>query len=124
MYALPLYAIDHLVDERNFEFGDTFVRFTDITEFLRRVRTAAEQIGQEFCSRLVEYVPDTYNGVIGPFRKMSLFAYQCEFRIALKPGTGAPLTLDIGNLRDITAFGPITVLNREVKEQWAISNRD
>jgi hypothetical protein len=110
MYAFPWKTKAALVDERNFEFGDKFLVFTRPDEFLRRVQAAAEAIGQAFCGDLVRYVPETYDGPVGPFKKRSLFSYQNEFRIVLEPGIGKPLILDIGDIRDITAHGPISEL--------------
>jgi hypothetical protein len=118
LYALPCAVNAELVDRRNLEFGDTFIRFTQPDEFLRRVRKAAEGMGQEFCAGLVRYVAETYDGPVGPFRKRLLFSYQNEFRIVLKPGTGGPLVLDIGDIRDITVHGLISGLNREIENQW------
>jgi len=56
---------------------------------------------------LVEYVPETeYSGPMGPFRKISRFAYQAEYRFAFQANCDTPIELKIGNLKDI-AFGPI-----------------
>jgi hypothetical protein len=123
LYALPCIEKGELVDQRNFTFGDMFIRFTRPDEFLRRVRTAAEKIGQEFCQGLVHYVPESYDGPVGPFRKRSMFSYQNEFRIVIRPGTGTPLTLDIGDIREITAYGPLIDLNHEIEKQWETQDR-
>jgi len=52
---------------------------------------------------------------MGIFRKSSNFAYQSELRIALKPRTGAPYRLQVGDLTDITFTGPLSALNQLLK---------
>jgi hypothetical protein len=112
MHALRASVARHLIDPRNLAFGDTFAVLKDGDEFLRRVRCVAERAGLRPEIGMVEYVDEReYQGEMGIFRKSSLFAYQSELRIALKPGTGAPYQLEIGNLADITFVGPLLDLN-------------
>jgi hypothetical protein len=116
MYALRASVAKNLVDPRNLEFGDSFAVLTDGDEFLRRVRGAAEQASLALEIGMVEYVNERdYQGEIGIFRKSSMFAYQSELRFALKPGTGAPYQLDVGDLTDITFTGPMSDLNQLLK---------
>jgi hypothetical protein len=112
MHALRENAPDTFVDPRNFDFGDTFAVITDFDEFVRRVRAAALGTGQELQWNLVEYIDETsYVGPVGVFKKVSSFAYQSEFRMVLRPGTGAALRLDVGNLSDIVILGRLPDLN-------------
>lgn len=115
MYAIRATAGSPLVNPRNFEFGDTFVLLRDGDEFLRRARIAAQDSGQEIKCGLVQYVHETYSGLMGPFRKYSTFSYQSEARIALFPGTGAPYELRLGNLTDIVALvAPLSEINDHI----------
>jgi len=87
-------------------FGDAYVLFLNSDEFLRRVQEAATKIGQRLQSRVVEYVDRShYTGAMGIFRKFSEHAKDREFRIALLPGTGQPLSLRLGDLSDIAIMG-------------------
>jgi len=115
-YALLDNGAASLVDTRNYEFGDTYVVFTDGDEFLRRVRAAASRLGVKLEASLVEYVDETtYAGPMGIFRKYSSFAYQSECRLALLPGTGAPYSLRLGDLSDIALIGPLAELNTRIR---------
>jgi hypothetical protein len=115
MYAL---ASDALVDERNWGFGDTFALLIDFDKFMKRVKAAAQGMGQELRYQLVEYIDElSYEGPVGVFKKLSGFSYQSEFRIALFPGTGAALRFDVGNLSDNVIVGPLADLNDRLKVQ-------
>jgi hypothetical protein len=116
MYALRASVAKDLVGPRNIEFGDSFAVLKDGDEFLRRVRRAAEQASLALEIRMVEYVNEReYQGEMGIFRKSSAFVHQSELRIALKPGTGAPYQLQVGDLADITFAGPLSDLNQLLK---------
>jgi hypothetical protein len=96
------------IDARHRDFGDTFVVFTDGDEFLARARAAAERLGLEMQSKLVEYVdPLVYRGSMGIFRKYARFSFQSECRLALLPGNGAPFCLRLGSLADICLIGDL-----------------
>ncbi len=112
MYALRGSRVTSWVDPRNRGFGDAFVILMDGDEFLRRVRTAAEREGIPLDWGPVEYVdPLTYSGRMGPFRKLSTHAYQSEFRLVIKPGTGQLFSLWVGSLKDIAIVGPSDEVN-------------
>jgi hypothetical protein len=120
-YALLDNGAASLVDTRNYEFGDTYVVFTDGDEFLRRVRAAASRLGIKLEASLVEYVEETtYTGPMGIFRKYSAFAYQSECRLALLPGAGEPFSLRVGDLSDIALIGELAQLNKRIR----LSERD
>ena len=55
---------------------------------------------------MVEYVDRrSYTGPMGVFRKFSERAADQEFRVAILPGTGRPLSLRLGDLSDIAIMG-------------------
>jgi hypothetical protein len=112
MYSLREPESKVFVDSRNLGFGDTFALLLDGDEFLRRVKAAAKQTGHEVRCDLVEYVDESsYQGPLGIFKKLSCFAYQSEFRIALIPGENKALRLHVGELSDIILLGPLSELN-------------
>lgn len=83
-------------------FGDSYVLFLDANEFFSRLGKAAARAGHQPKLRIVEYVDRrTYTGPMGIFRKYSEHLEEREFRVALLPGTGSPLSLRLGNLSDI-----------------------
>lgn len=112
MYALQFYPQKQYIDERNFNFGDTFVLILNPIEFLNRVKRAATQKGIDVHHKLVEYVDrDKHNGPMGPFRKFKEFSYQNEFRILVSPETQGPYILNIGDISDITEQGDLSFEN-------------
>lgn len=93
-------------DERNLNFGNTFVVINNLVEFVRRFREAAALLKRGCGLGLVEYVdPEVHDGPIGPFRKYRSFTYQNEFRFIVSDGDGSALKLQLGNLRDICSWG-------------------
>ena len=98
-----------------------FRSLTDSDEFLRRVRRAGEQCGQELTYGLVGYVDErTYQGSMGVFRKRALFSYQSELRIAITPGADGPYRLPVGDLSDITITRPLAELNQVLRVEQAV----
>jgi hypothetical protein len=119
MHALrePGGASGIFVDPINFAFGDTYAIVLDFDEFMRRL-AARVPTGHLLQSGLVEYVDEaSYHGSAGVFKKLSSFSYQSEFRIALLPGTGAVLQLELGDLSDILILGPLPELNDRLSVQ-------
>jgi len=106
-----------LVDERAFEFGDSFVVILNTQEFINRVRAAADRSGFRCSYGLVEYYDETsYSGDTGPFRKSDRFAYQREFRFLIEPGSRQPIKLVVGSLEDLTTpLYPLAEINRIVE---------
>ncbi|MBD5772709.1 hypothetical protein [Marinomonas colpomeniae] len=89
-------------DERNLSFGQSAVIINDPVQFTKRIHNAANKMLLNVEQRPIEYVdPKEYHGTIGPFRKYDNFKYQNEFRYLLYPGQDKPITLEIGDLRDI-----------------------
>ncbi len=92
-----------------FDLGPYAVVITDIAEFMRRFGVAVGSQGYRAWADLVRYYdPDTFHGHfegIDPvFRKQSRFSEQREYRFAIDTGTTGrdALTLEIGDIRDIT----------------------
>ena len=110
MVALPVPTdgeMVKLVSSEVVRFGDAFVIVTNVTEFIRRVVSAANEKRdgiRSVESRMVEYYDaDEDSGDVGRFRKRSQFAYQNEFRIVVEPGSIGPRNLCVGSLLDITS---------------------
>lgn len=113
---------DHLVDSCNFDFGDTFVIFTNADEFMRRVGVEVAARGLQMEADAVQYVdPDAYWGEMGVFRKYNAYSNQSEYRIALLPGIGEPYTLEVGSLSDIALLGKLTEINQRLS--WTTEGR-
>jgi hypothetical protein len=102
-------------------FGDTAVVVHDVEEFKRRIVVALSDDrygsvrafpGHKVVDGIVQYVPRTYHGDMGPFRKFEEYACQGEWRIALIDESAQDeqrsFQLEIGDLTDIT-----TVLKSE-----------
>lgn len=88
-------------------FGDTYVLFRNPDEFLRRLEEAAKRAGHTVTCKYVGYADRrAYQGPIGVFRKFSEHAVEQELRVSVLPGTGAPLSLRLGDLSDIAIIGP------------------
>jgi hypothetical protein len=103
------------VDDRNFEFGSSFVIVLNSFEFRRRFISSSTRLRLQWQDGLVEYYElDKYSGETGAFRKPSRFAYQSEFRLTVRPGV-LLRKLEIGNLEDITSeILPLPEINRIV----------
>lgn len=83
---------------------------------MRRVRAAVQNTPYRLQWDAVQYLDETlYEGPMGIFTKVSDFEYQSEFRIALLPGTGAALRLEVGDLSDIVMLGSLPSLNDRLK---------
>jgi hypothetical protein len=99
--------LEQVFDKRNLAFGSTAVIIADPIEFIHRVKSAATALNKSVFYGPVEYVDkSTYHGNMGPFKKYTDYNYQREFRFVLTDGIGIPCRLNIGDIRDITAFGP------------------
>lgn len=116
MYGLQAPLTPPFVDERNFQFGDSFILMLNTQAFLNRACAAIEAAGFGYEARFVShYDATTHSGETGVFRKPLEFDYQREFRIAVWPGLVEPLQLRIGDLRDITSpVLPLAEINQIV----------
>lgn len=92
-----------IVDERNFGFGDSVVLIKDTQAFIDLVVSSGIKFGLNITCCLVEYFdPDFYSGNIEFCKKSNAYSYQNEFRFIVSPGTHGPLTLELGNIADIS----------------------
>lgn len=106
MYALTDQP-EQVFDKRNLEFGNTAIIIADLIEFIHRMKSAAAALNKSMFHGPVQYVDRiTYHGNMGPFKKYADYDYQREFRFVLTNGLGGPCRLNIGDIRDITTFGP------------------
>jgi len=111
MSAIQVKPKKQEIDKRNLKFGDTFVLLLDPTEFLTRVKGAAEKRGIKVYHNLVEYVErEKYHGPIGPFRKFREFSYQNEFRIIISRKSQESYKFNIGDISNITELGRLSSL--------------
>lgn len=97
------------IPDASLDLGPYAVVITDIAEFMRRFGAAVGSQGYRAWANLVRYYdPDTFHGHfdgIDPvFRKQRRFSEQREYRFAIDTGTTGQdaLTLEIGDIRDIT----------------------
>jgi hypothetical protein len=89
-------------------FGEHAVIITQPVLFIERVSDAIKKMEHWGSAGLVEYYdPETFSGDFSNrdalFRKRKEFSYQSEYRFAFDTNTtgSAPVTLDVGSLRDI-----------------------
>ncbi len=98
---------EYFFDDRNLEFGDSAIVIYDIKEFIKRFKSAVKANGYNLYQGPVAYVSsDTHDGPMGPFRKFDQYSYQHEFRFALVGAEVKPITIEIGDIRDISFVIP------------------
>ena len=97
------------IPDAGLDLGPHAVVIIDIPEFMRRFGAAVESQGYRSESHFVQYYDlETFHGHfegIDPiFRKQRKFSEQREYRFAIDTGTTGrdPLTLEIGDIRNIT----------------------
>ena len=89
--------------------GEHAVVITNVTEFLRRVKLAAERKGFGIYGKLVNYYDPSIGvrllrgNIDSIFTKRKEYEWQREFRLAIDTRTSgcAAITLDVGYIRDI-----------------------
>lgn len=102
MYAIHSEIDAPSIDPRATKFGESSLVMTQPNEFMSRLAAAARELGRSFDANLVNYVPNHYVGDVGLFSKTDHFAYQSEWRFAMFHGSGNPITLELGDLSDIS----------------------
>ena len=116
MHALTEKNFPLIVNERNFQFGDSVAVVADTDKFVERLIAATKAANSELSARLVEYVDkDSYSGALGVFRKLSDFEYQSEYRISFGPGLDIPRIVRLGSLLDITIEAPSSEINKRLR---------
>jgi len=116
MYALrPLTEGTFPIDEGNFRFGEYALVLINRDEFMLRVGSVLTSQRIKAHADLVGYVDDCYRGELGPFRKLSKFKYQSEWRLVCRDGAGRPREIRIGSIRDISVIIRSDQVNKEIR---------
>lgn len=110
------------IPEECVSFGEYAIIITNVPEFLRRIRVAAEQKGYQICGGLVTYydpeagTPPTRTNTETIFHKRKEYEYQSEFRIAVNANRNEPtsLNLSIGDISDIAFPMRTSEINRQM----------
>ena len=85
------------------KFGDTAVFIFDPAEFISRVQKALELKGFTFqYSPIIYYDPETHEGELSPFNKSIKYSEQNEVRFWIPNNLALDLTVEIGNMSDIS----------------------
>ncbi|WP_157665051.1 hypothetical protein [Mariniblastus fucicola] len=113
MYAIHRDPESDPIDLRVTEFGDAALIMTNPDEFINRLADAARKTNRSIKADLVTYVPANYIGDVGLFAKTEPFRYQSEWRFAMEDGPGNPMTLNIGDISDIS-----TLINSDELEEF------
>lgn len=104
------------IDERNFKFGERFAAIVNFDLFLQMLGDKVKAMGHTLQGGLVQYVARSeHHGTMGCYRKFDEYAYQCEYRFVVSPGTGAPLDLELGCLKDAVVIGRSRDLNSRLQ---------
>lgn len=119
MYAINKIETNHIVDERNYKFGNSFVVFLNTQEIIDLFCYTAHKFHLHYELCPVEYYDtENHTGYVGPFRKPNIFSYQNEFRFIVRPGNNDPIRLNIGNIKAITSeIFPLSEINTLFKLQ-------
>lgn len=97
---------DTIFQLKQLHFGDYYILFKDANEFMNRLKFKLNSKGHQVESGLVEYFDKkSYSGPMGIFSKFSNHSHEQEFRIAVIPGTGQPMSVKLGDISDIAIFG-------------------
>jgi hypothetical protein len=98
--------------------GKYAVVVTSVSQFIERVQSAVEKYDYGLHGDLVEYYdPNSFNGTFDQneaiFKKRNEYKHQKEYRFAFDRGVVGedPLTLDIGDISDITMLCDVTDVN-------------
>lgn len=104
-----------------FELGSHVVTVTQAEAFAQRVHAALKRAGFGYSRRLVKYFdPATFTGFFPveeiPFCKPSAYAHQREYRFAVytTEDDPCPMTLDVGDLSDITLLFSTAEFNSQL----------
>ena len=119
--ALPVY---NFVDSRIQKFGDSVLLIHNIKEFIDRIMQAVK-FNKKMCKCRVapiQYLPQNYHGSVNIFNKFEQFAYQKEWRCAIRnfKDLEKPFYLNIGSIRDIS----VLMKTSELGLQCATINND
>lgn len=119
MTGIPLIKLHH--SNKKLTFSDKFIEFGDkaiiikpqcTIQFMDKVKKAILKRknfyacpGEPFIHTSVDYEKMNYSGRMGVFRKLDIYEWQSEWRIAvyrdLKKSNFKPITLSIGNIENL-----------------------
>lgn len=108
------------IDNRINNFGDTFVLITKFEEFKRRIVKELEKEKYNVLGfagdDILYYNYDSHTQNLGPFKKLSSYSWQNEYRLLAEPiePTLDPLIFNIGDISDITIIGSTKKLIEEI----------
>ena len=112
------------IPQRCLSLGRYSVVIGDVGEFIKRMKAAAEKKDYLMANgRVTYYDPASYHGFLGDkeavFRKRIEYEYQREYRFAINTRTTGtnPITLEIGDIRDIAFRLDTANINRELIEK-------
>lgn len=77
--------------------------FHDTAQFIERLTKAFAEKGYGLYHGAVEYMPMTYAGAMGPFRKLEAYGFQQEYRFLTDKPILKTLKLELGPLDDISS---------------------
>jgi hypothetical protein len=115
MYALRPEHGTFPVPEDNFRFGNHALVITNVPVFLDKISIYLREHKITGKADLVEYLDNNHVGDVGPFKKLKKFSYQSEWRLMCKNGSGTPIKLKIGSLKNISILIESSKINHEVK---------
>jgi hypothetical protein len=107
MFALTEESFRHLTDPRISELGGWAAVVLKCDEFLARLGESLKKRNWSFSHGLVEYINRaSYTGEVGPFKKLSCFAYQNEFRVRTNTQLKHCEDIYLGDLSSIISIVP------------------
>lgn len=116
MFALTQESRKDLGHPDLLKFGSVALVMTDGDAFISRLtrKLDAERIPHHH--DLVEYVEkNLHEGDMGPFRKLSEFSYQSEWRVCAHARKGGPIKVSLGDLSDICVLVPTSELIQRIR---------
>lgn len=106
-----------LIDEKMQQFGESLLILNNIEEFIERLKKALQKNTNitNLVGKPVVYIDENYNGKVDIFKKRFQFAYQQEWRCAIRnyEQDNKPFILNIGDITDISFL--INVQNLDFK---------
>lgn len=116
MFALSEGSYHYLEHPSLLKFGDAALVMTDGDEFISRLTRKLDAEGIHHKRALVEYVKkEEHEGDMGPFRKLSEFKYQSEWRLIAHARKGQAITVTLGDLSDISVVVPTSELTLRLR---------
>lgn len=116
MLAVTDESYNYLNDHKLLEFGDTALIMTDGDEFISRLSEKLKNDGIPHQYGLVEYVETVeHEGDMGPFRKLSNYKYQSEWRLLAEVNIGSPITVSLGDLSGISCLIPASEMTARTR---------